>query len=112
MSEALTPPFATKVAILVRDDLEAWQKLNVTAFLASGLAAANPDLVGEAYRDGSGQDSVPVMTRPIGPPSPTCPAIASISWAWRCTVRRMPSTRWSKVPDSIRENPPTCGINS
>jgi hypothetical protein len=24
----------------------------------------------------------------------------------------MPSTRWSKVPDSIRENPPTAGVNS
>ncbi|CCH71358.1 MAG: DUF2000 domain-containing protein [Actinobacteria bacterium] len=65
MSEALTPPFATKVAILVRDDLEAWQKLNVTAFLASGLAAANPDLVGEAYRDGSGQDYLALLGIPV-----------------------------------------------
>ena len=36
--------FDTKIAILVRDDLETWQKLNVTAFLASGIAAANPEL--------------------------------------------------------------------
>jgi hypothetical protein len=28
--------FDTKVAILILDDLEKWQKLNVTAFLATG----------------------------------------------------------------------------
>lgn len=31
--------FDTKIAIAVREDLATWQKLNVTAFLASGLAA-------------------------------------------------------------------------
>jgi hypothetical protein len=29
--------FDTKVAIVVRDDLQNWQKLNVTAFLMSGI---------------------------------------------------------------------------
>ena len=53
-SDLLTPPFATKVAILVRDDLATWQRLNVTAFLASGVAAANPQLIGRPYRDGDG----------------------------------------------------------
>lgn len=52
--DPLTPPFATKVAILVRDDLATWQRLNVTAFLASGIAAANPQLIGSTYRDGDG----------------------------------------------------------
>jgi len=51
--------FETKIAIVVRDDLATWQKLNVTAFLTSGLvgAASNPpgaDLLGEAYRDADG----------------------------------------------------------
>ena len=41
MSEALTPPFATKVAILVGRP-RGLAKLNVTAFLASGLAVTNP----------------------------------------------------------------------
>jgi len=36
--------FDTKIAIVLRDDLETWQKLNVTAFLSSGIAA-NPDLL-------------------------------------------------------------------
>ena len=44
--DPLSPPFATKVAVAVRDDLESWQRLNVTAFLVSGITAANPHLVG------------------------------------------------------------------
>jgi hypothetical protein len=36
--------FETKIAIIVRDDLAVWQKLNVTAFLTSGIAGAHPDL--------------------------------------------------------------------
>ena len=37
--------FDTKIAIIVRDDLAQWQKLNVTAFLMSGITAANADLI-------------------------------------------------------------------
>lgn len=46
--------FDTKFAIVLRDDLAAWQALNVTAFLTSGIAAQSPDIIGEAYRDRSG----------------------------------------------------------
>ena len=31
--------FDTKIAIVIRTDLEAWQKLNVASFLAGGIAA-------------------------------------------------------------------------
>ena len=41
--------FDTKVAILVLEDLQVWQKLNVTAFLATGIAGAAPDAMGEPY---------------------------------------------------------------
>jgi hypothetical protein len=34
--------FDTKIAVLVREDLETWQRLNVTAFLVSGIVAAHP----------------------------------------------------------------------
>ncbi|HEV7759753.1 MAG TPA: DUF2000 domain-containing protein [Acidimicrobiales bacterium] len=44
----------TKIAVVVRDDLETWQKLNVTAFVVSGLGSAAPELVGLPYEDGSG----------------------------------------------------------
>ncbi len=36
----MTVRFDTKIAIAVRADLQQWQKLNVTAFLASGIAAS------------------------------------------------------------------------
>ena len=54
MDDLLTPPFDTKIAVLVRDDLEPWQRLNVTAFLVSGVTAAHPELVGQPYADGDG----------------------------------------------------------
>ena len=44
--------FDTKIAVVLRDDLAVWQKTNVTAFLVSGMAAANPNVVGEPYVDG------------------------------------------------------------
>ena len=39
--------FDTKIAIIVRDDLATWQKLNVTAFLTSGVTGADQSLFGE-----------------------------------------------------------------
>ncbi len=39
--------FDTKVAIIVRDDLAGCQRMNVTAFLATGIAAAAPDMLGQ-----------------------------------------------------------------
>lgn len=46
-----TTPITTKIAVVLRDDLPTWQKLNVTAFLASGVAAAAPDAIGREYAD-------------------------------------------------------------
>jgi hypothetical protein len=65
VNDVLTPPFDTKVAVLVRDDLETWQRLNVTAFLASGIAAAYPQLVGEEYADADGQQYLPLLGIPV-----------------------------------------------
>lgn len=56
--------FDTKVAILVRDDLPAWQELNVTGFLASGIAS-DPELIGEPYRDADGTTYLPMLRQPI-----------------------------------------------
>ena len=53
--------FDTKIAIVLRDDLENWQELNVTAFLASGVAA-NPELLGEPYTDADGTLYTPAET--------------------------------------------------
>src|ERR1700710_1379122 len=57
--------FATKIAVVIRADLEAWQKLNVAAFLTSGIAAAFPECVGEPYEDGSGTRYLPLIGQPI-----------------------------------------------
>ena len=65
MSEVLTPPFDTKIAIVVRDDLAAWQRLNVTAFLASGVAAAHPQLVGQPYVDADDAAYLPLLGMPV-----------------------------------------------
>ena len=57
--------FDTKIAIVIRTDLEAWQKLNVASFLAGGIAAAFPECIGEAYEDGSGTKYLSLIGQPI-----------------------------------------------
>jgi len=66
MENALSVPtsFSTRVAILIRDDLAVWQKLNVVAFLATGIAGASPDAMGEPYEDAAGR----VYARLLGQP--------------------------------------------
>jgi hypothetical protein len=57
--------FDTKIAVIVRTDLEPWQKLNVASFLSGGIAAAFPGCVGEAYEDGSGTRYLSLIGQPI-----------------------------------------------
>ena len=57
--------FDTKIAIIVRDDLATWQKLNVTAFLMSGVTGANPDLTGKPYRDRDGNTHLSMSVQPV-----------------------------------------------
>lgn len=57
--------FDTKIAIVVREDLATWQKLNVTAFVTSGIVGANPGLLGEPYQDASGNLYNPLVVQPM-----------------------------------------------
>lgn len=57
--------FDTKVALVIRSDLEAWQKLNVAAFLSSGIAASFPESIGAPYEDGSGTRYHALIGQPI-----------------------------------------------
>ncbi|MET7336164.1 DUF2000 domain-containing protein [Nonomuraea sp. NPDC005650] len=57
--------FDTKIGIVVRADLAAWQKLNVTAFLSSAVAGGVPGLMGEPYEDGSGNSYLPMLRQPV-----------------------------------------------
>jgi hypothetical protein len=57
--------FDTKIAVLLRDDLQTWQRLNVTAFLVSGIAGTHADLLGEAYADADGNRYLPMFRQPV-----------------------------------------------
>ena len=57
--------FDTKIAIAVQESLAAWQKLNVTAFLASAVAGGAPEAIGEPYADGSGNAYLPMFRQPV-----------------------------------------------
>ena len=57
--------FDTKIAVLLRDDLEGWQRLNVTAFLVSGLGTRHPEVIGEPYADADGTAYLPMLRQPV-----------------------------------------------
>jgi hypothetical protein len=57
--------FDTKIAVVIRDDLATWQRLNVCAFLVSGIAAAVPELIGEPYADADGTKYLSMFGQPV-----------------------------------------------
>ena len=57
--------FDTKIAVVIRTDLEPWQKLNVASFLTSGITAKFPECVGDPYEDGSGTKYLALIGQPI-----------------------------------------------
>ncbi|MEO9900626.1 DUF2000 family protein [Nisaea sp.] len=57
--------FDTKVALVLRDDLALWQKLNVTAFLTSGIVGGRNELIGAAYEDAAGNRYNPLLVQPV-----------------------------------------------
>lgn len=70
--------FDTKIAIVVRDDLATWQKLNVTAFLTSGVLGANAELLGEKYEDADGNTYAPLIIQPMIVLSADAPTLKKI----------------------------------
>lgn len=56
--------FDTKIKIALREDLAMWQKLNITAFLMSGIAGTQP-IIGDPYRDGDAVQYLPMSQQPI-----------------------------------------------
>jgi hypothetical protein len=66
--------FDTKVALIVRDDLEVWQRLNVTAFLMSGIAA---EAIGETPRSGRPHPTRAPPGRRRDPPRPEAPSLTA-----------------------------------
>ena len=77
--------FDTKLAVVVRDDLAMWQKLNVTAFLTSGVVSgAGAGVVGEPYEDAMTADAPggPVTTTVTRRVKPGHDAIAVPLMTW------------------------------
>ena len=54
----------TKIVIILDEDLLTWQKMNVTAFLMSGIGASK-DIIGEPYVDASGIEYLPMSGLPV-----------------------------------------------
>jgi len=58
--------FDTKIAVVVRDDLATWQRLNVTAFMISGVTAhAGAVAIGADYLDADGRRYLPLLVQPV-----------------------------------------------
>lgn len=57
--------FDTKIAVLLREDLQTWQRLNVTAFLVSGLGTAESEVIGEPYEDADATVYLPMFRQPV-----------------------------------------------
>ena len=56
--------FDTKIKVIMREGLEPWQELNVTAFLMSGIAGTQ-NIIGEPYVDADGVKYLPMSQQPI-----------------------------------------------
>jgi hypothetical protein len=58
--------FPTKAAVIVRDDLAVWQRVNVAGFLISGLVGGTEErVVGDDYVDADGQHYLPMLVQPL-----------------------------------------------
>ena len=57
--------YPTKTALVIRNDLAAWQKVNVAAFLSGGLAHHFPEMAGEAYCDADATVYTPLVREPV-----------------------------------------------
>lgn len=57
--------YENKIAVVILSDLAQWQKLNVTAFLASSVAIAHPETHGRPFVTASGSQYLPFLKHPI-----------------------------------------------
>ena len=65
VEQIATHQFDTKIVVIIREDLETWQKLNATAFMVSGIAGTVEDVIGEPYEDGSANRYLPMFRQPV-----------------------------------------------
>jgi hypothetical protein len=60
-----TMGYENKIAIILKNDLKNWQKLNVTAFLASSIAIQFPETHGRFFVNASNSKFLPFIKQPI-----------------------------------------------
>src|SRR2546430_17109759 len=54
-----------EVGVCLLDNVPVRRKANVTPFLVSGIAGPEPETIGEAYEDGSGNRYLPLFRQPV-----------------------------------------------
>ena len=52
--------YDNKIAIVIKDELEIWQKLNVASFLASSVAIKFPEAHGKPFINGPNSTYLPL----------------------------------------------------
>ena len=57
--------YDNKIAIVLKNDLKDWQKLNVTSFLAGAVAIKFPDTHGKPLINASGSEYLPFIKYPV-----------------------------------------------
>jgi hypothetical protein len=57
--------FQNKIAIVIKNDLLDWQKLNVASFLASSVAIKFPETHGKSFINASNTQFLPFIKQPI-----------------------------------------------
>lgn len=57
--------YNNKIALVIKNDLAGWQKLNVAAFLAGSVAIQFPDTHGKEFINASGSVYLPFIKHPI-----------------------------------------------
>lgn len=57
--------YENKIAIVVKNDLMDWQKLNVASFLASSVAIKFPETHGKMFVNASNSEYLPFIKHPI-----------------------------------------------
>ncbi|WP_029906602.1 DUF2000 domain-containing protein [Prevotella sp. 10(H)] len=57
--------YENKIAIVIKNDLKDWQKLNVVSFLASSVAIRFPEIHGEPFVNASGTSYLPFIKQPM-----------------------------------------------
>lgn len=57
--------FENKIAIVIKNGLLSWQKLNVASFLASSIAIKFPETHGASFVNASNSEYLPFIKQPI-----------------------------------------------